>query len=528
MRPSRRDFIRMCSVPLAAASVMRPRAAGAAAPKSKRGGNAVKGPIFNQDDSEFCHVRRPDEVSGEAVDAWVDGLAAAGVGTLVSCVCAMVTNYASRVWESRWSRYDPAGPDDQPVLRHLPSEQIPRTRRWIESEKRLADLGINLHARAFARCRTHGMGAWASIRMNDLHDCTLEDSPLLSTFYKGQRARCLVRVPYRSGSWPDRALDWGLAEVREHYRKLVVELLESLDLDGLELDWMRFGYHFRPGRELEGGRLLTAWVREVRGLCQRAAKRLGHPVRLGVRVPSRPETARRLGLDGVAWAREGLIDLLVPTPFWATCEFQMPIATWRRLLDGTRTVLAGGLEVRYQPVPGGPAQMVTPELAAGAAVAVLKGGADAVYLFNYFATGHGLGTQWGPDRYKAIVRAMGSLDALDKLPRRHALTHRDVRAPGEPSDDPLPASGTACAFRLQTGPKPEGRTVEVLLGLDPASAAPPEVRVNGVVCPGPPRPRDGALAYRVPAEALADEAHVIETSSPKPVRIVRVEFAVGA
>ena len=488
----------------------------------------MRGPIFNQDDSEFAYVRPPEQMTAEAIDAWVDGLHMAGVGTLVSCVCAMTTNYASRAWEPRWARYDPDGPDDQPVLRHLPKARVARTRRWLESERRLADLGINFQARALARCRHHRIGAWVSIRMNDVHDCTLADSPLLSSFYLDQRRRGLLRVHPNPRSWPDRALDWGRQDVRDHCMKLVDELLGTLDLDGLELDWMRFGYHFRPGHEAEGGKLLTAWVRQVRQKCNAAAKRLGHPVRLGARVPSRPDTARKLGTDGAAWASEGLVDLLVPTPFWATCEFDMPIAEWRRLLDGTATVLAGGLEVRYQPVPGGAAQMMTPELATGAAVAVLAGGADQVYLFNYFAQGHSLGKQWTMPTYHAVLRAMQSLDTLAALPRRHAVTYRDVRALDEAPDNPLPAVGTACAFRLQTGPKPTGRPVEVLLERKSKGPA-PRLRVNGIACPAPPEPHGSVLVYAVPPKAVADGTHTLDVAAAdgKPLTLVRVELAIG-
>ena len=66
-------------------------------------------------------------------------------------------------------------------------------------------------------------------------------------------------------------------------------------------------------------------MRDVRKLVADAAAKRGHPIRLGVRVPSRPEVAAGLGLDAVAWAKEGLIDLLVVTPRWATLEFDMPI-----------------------------------------------------------------------------------------------------------------------------------------------------------------------------------------------------------
>ena len=75
---------------------------------------------------------------------------------------------------------------------------------------------------------------------------------------------------------------------------------------------------------------------------------------------------------------------MVVTPRWATLEFDMPIQQWRQMLGKSKVTLAGGLEVLYQPCPGGPATIVTPELATGAALSVLSGGADAVYLFNYF------------------------------------------------------------------------------------------------------------------------------------------------
>jgi hypothetical protein len=483
----------------------------------------LRGPLFNQDSTEFFYTHTADQMSAESIDAWVDSLADAGVGTLFSNTNAMRANYASKVWETDWHGYDPAGPDDQPVLRYLPADDIPGTRRRLDSAKRLADLGIDFHEQAFARCRQHGIGCWASIRMNDLHDCGLEDSPLLSTFYKEHPE--FRRVPYRPVSWTDRALDWAHPEVRDHYMQFVLEHLDRWDLDGLELDWMRFGYHFRIGRELEGGRILTEWTREVRKACQKAAKRLGHPVQLGVRVPSRPDTARNLGLDGIAWAREGLIDLLVPTPFWQTCEFDMPMGTWKRLLTGTKCALAGGLEIRYQPHPSAPAGMMIPDLAVGAAMAVLNGGADFVYLFNYFADMH-LGGQWTKEQYDATLRAMRSLEALDKPARRHAVTFRDILAPGEAPDRALPATGGLLTFRLQTGPKPTGRKVEVLLQTDPPDAPAPELRVNSVLCPAPSS-EDGAYVYPVPEEALADEETVVEAAGGG-VTVVRVEVAVGA
>jgi hypothetical protein len=521
---TRRGFLKTgyCSVAAAAVAPLTVTAQPGGTNRAAR--SFLKGPILNHDSTAFFVAYSADQMNGALVDGWVDSLTEAGVGVMMSNINAMRANYASKVWEPDWQGYDPAAGDDQPVLKHLPKDVIPVTRKRLESARKLADLGINFHQRAIARCRQRGMPAWISIRMNDLHDCDLPDSPLLSGFFKEHRD--WARVPYRSG-WIDRALDWAHPEVREHYLKLIREALTLFDLDGLELDWMRFGYFFRIGREVEGGKILTEFIAQVRRETAQAARRWGHPVRLGARVPSAPETARQLGLDGAAWARAGLIDLLVVTPFWATCEFNMPIATWRRLLDGTEVMLGGGLEVLYRPTPGGKPVEMTPAQAAGAAMAVLSGGADLVYLFNYFPESR----PWAAEQFNSTLRAMAGRESLDALARAHALTYRDVRAPGEPADNPLPATGSQCAFRLQTGPKPVRRKVEVVLELETPKAGEPSVpgvRVNGTPCPEPSK-QGNIFTYPVPEEARSDEVHVIEVTaaSGESIKIARVEFVIG-
>lgn len=499
----------------------------------------IAGPIFNQDSTEFFYTHAADIVSAEAVDAYIDRLKQAGVKTFVSCGNAQRTNYASEVWERDWHGYDPEGAGDQPVLKHALQKQIAPFRHRLDSAKRLAEMGVDFHERALARCRHHGIGAWMTMRMNDVHGCMEQDSPLLSTFYKEQRAAKLLRNTHRDTSWADRSLDWERPDVHEHYFKLVCEQLTRYDMDGLELDWMRFGYHFRPGRESVGGRVITAWMRRVKKECERAAERWGHPVRLGVRVPSRPETARKLGMDGVAWAKEGLVDVVAPSPFWATCEFDMPMQEWRRLLEGTSVELVGCLEIRYQPIPNGSATMMTPELAVGAALSVLHGGADQVYLFNYFPSLHGLTDSWGADTIDRVFQAMRNVSELEKLPRRHAITYRDVRAPGEPLDNALPAtdiqedmpSPSGCALRINTGPKPEKAAVELLLEFNPLGADPESllVYVNSIECALKEVSGDGVARYDVPCDQLVDQSQVIDIigGEAKAFTIVRAEMAIS-
>ena len=62
-------------------------------------GKPWQGPLFNQDSTEFFYTNRPEEISGELIDQYIDLLAHAGIGAFVSCVNAQRANYASQVWE---------------------------------------------------------------------------------------------------------------------------------------------------------------------------------------------------------------------------------------------------------------------------------------------------------------------------------------------------------------------------------------------------------------------------------------------
>jgi hypothetical protein len=90
-----------------------------------------------------------------------------------------------------------------------------------------------------------------------------------------------------------------------------------------------------------------------------------------------------------------------------------------------------------------------PECAVGAAVAVLSGGGDVVYLFNHFQN-----AGWPPADYQRRLKAFSSLTELCKLPRRHVVTHREVVVPGENYRAPLPATGRELSFQLPLGPTP--------------------------------------------------------------------------
>ena len=487
----------------------------------------LSGLLQNEDCTNFFYYQDfPAGKAGEMVDRYVDVLAGAGVNVLMCNTNARRTNYRSEVWQAFWDGYDLNGPDDQPFLADVPPARRKTYRKLVGNMLEVHKQGVDYPARVIQRCRHRSISPWISLRMNDVHENDNLDHPFHSALWRKPGL-------FRQGhpGYYARALDYAHAEVRDHYHALIVETLQRYDLDGLELDFMREPYLFSVGKEQEGRRILTEWLRSIRAVADDAARRRGHAVKLGVRVPSCPDTALGLGLDAPTWAKEGLVDLVVAAPRWSTLEFAMPLDKWRELL-GDRVTLAGGLEAHYRPNPATPQRPVTREEATGAAVAVLCGGADVVYLFNYFQHGH---PKWPIPEYQRTLKSLSSLDALLKLPRRHAVTFRDVTVPGETYRAPLPASGKQLSFTLPLGPAPSpGWQAEATVGIAGLRAvdAPPTVSVNGTAgklqSSKPETTKDRLLTYAFPLTALRGtnrDAVTVAATGNVPVNVLRVEVS---
>ena len=487
--------------------------------------NAPKlvGLLHNEDCTDiFYHGDIPAGKAGDVVDRYVDVIAGAGVTVLMCNTNARRTNYRSDVWKAFWDGYDPNGPDEQPFLAAVAPERRKAYRKLVGNMLEVHRQGVDYPARVIQRCRHHGISPWISLRMNDVHENNNLDHPFHSELWRKPKL-------FRKGhpGYYARALDYAHAEVRDHYRALIVETLQRYDVDGLELDFMREPYLFSKGEETAGGMILTQWLKEIRQLADEAAARRKHPVKLGVRVPSQPETAIGLGLDAPTWAKNGLVDLVVATPRWATMHFDIPLAAWRQLL-GDRVTLAGGLEVLCRPHPGGPIRSRDPEYAAAAAVSVLSGGGDVVYLFNHFQSG-----RWSDPGYQPLLNAFSSLEELRKLPRRHAVTYREVVVPGEGYRPPLPANGTALSFNLPLGPTPlAGSQAEAIIEVaaQDVNGDAPAVSVNGVA--GKMQSNEAMpngnrlLTYAVPPSALPGQNKdtiVITAAEQRSIRVFRVE-----
>ncbi len=404
--------------------------------------------VVNEDNSHFFGSRKPEEMTPAGLHAFVDQYAGSAVTHLFLNANAMRASFRSKSRDAIWDPVDGKEPDG----------------RWPQNAKRLFEAGLDPYQVWIDRCREKGVSPWISMRMNDIHSVDETKNFMHSTFWRTHPE--FWRVPNGSASpWFNRAMNYAHAEVREHQMAFVRELLERYDPDGLELDWMRFGHHLTPGHEREEGKILTDFVREVRTLTAQWSEKRGHPILLAVRAPAHPEAAAGLGMDAVLWAKEGLVDLIVPCPFWTSSDFDIPVELWlERLGDAAnRVVVAPGLEFNARPWPGG--QAVANDLASarGFAASAYHRGAESIYLFNW------MDSQTRPiaeSRYTLLLRDGLTRQVVRSSARRHPICFRDTVPSGFPNGAQLPVdAAVGGSFQIHVGAKPDLGKAWAVFGL---------------------------------------------------------------
>jgi hypothetical protein len=477
--------------------------------------------------------------------------------------------YASKRVGRFWDGFDPdAGPDQPYMCAYFPELKFPEDAEKAKGTYFLLKLycdmekaGLDPFALWFDECRKSGIEKWISYRMNDCHNVDKPEHPMHADIWKKDHG--IWRRDYRFEDWEDRAMEYGQAVVRDHYYTMIEETLERYDVDGVELDWMRFGYNFKPGAEDEGIKILNDYTLRVRRLLDCWELKRGHRIQLSARVPSRPESAYYLGYDPAEWARQGWIDRLVPMNFWGTTDTDTPVEIWKRLLSGTKTKLDIGCEMHLRANRKFPVSHQTLETLRGCVVSGLARGADGVYLFNYMSILRSNDNPFKGEVYDTMLREIGELYTIRNKPRRHVVSYVVTRGEGEADGSALPRrleKEHYTGFRVSVGEPPETghkawvvaafavpgalditgaslslplakrlyRQYEAEPAPPPASSVDAELRVNGLVC----QPDTGVgvavidflktphwytpegirhpLCWRIPENAIRGHAAVVE------------------
>ena len=204
------------------------------------------------------------------------------------------------------------------------------------------------------RCRTNGLAAFISLRLNDSHGKEYVDTPgggdiseipgytlhCVNRFYRDHPQFRIDPDPAKvgKGNWATRVLNWANPEVVEWMFGFIREIAEDYDIDGLELDFMRHCNFFRVEETTaaERAEIMTGFVARVRALLDRTA-RPGQHRWLGARIPCYTEPLAPLGLDLASMARAG-VEIFNLSPYYLSAQ-QTDLAEIRRQVPDATVLL---------------------------------------------------------------------------------------------------------------------------------------------------------------------------------------------
>ncbi|MDP6439253.1 MAG: hypothetical protein QGH74_06445 [Candidatus Brocadiia bacterium] len=205
--------------------------------------------------------------------------------------------------------------------------------RMHEGTNRLIEQGHDPIAVMCNGAHEAGIDFWTRMRMNDLHDRVGQYSNIEAPTKKPKIG--FIEAYYYTPQWKKDHPEWLIgdpkapapqwsfesveanapnhlhAPVREMLFALAAEAVGKYDIDGFEIDFMRFPFFFPHGTAWAHRRVMTAFVRKLRGMIDEEARRRGRPIIFSARLPGTVELSARLGIDLRTWFAEGLLDMCV-------------------------------------------------------------------------------------------------------------------------------------------------------------------------------------------------------------------------
>jgi hypothetical protein len=133
--------------------------------------------------------------------------------------------------------------------------------------------------------------------------------------------------------------------------------------------------------------VMTDYVREIRRTLDRLGRQRGRYIGLSARLPWTIAGAAATGLDAPRWARDGLVNQLVPSPFFAM-TLDADVSEWIAVGKRTGCRIYPCIEDSYRAgisMEGGAPglQWVDLERARATVLNFWNAGADGIYLFNW-------------------------------------------------------------------------------------------------------------------------------------------------
>jgi len=360
-----------------------------------------------------------EEITREGVEYYVKEVANTDVDAYMACPTYLRLPLWRSSIEPHWR--DIAPEETEPVLpRNFIETTYYRIRRYIL--KGGDPVGDIVNA-----CKKYGIAAFFSYRMNDIHHTYDPGNKNLDAFWREHPEL------YIGEGWAyaeQFQQDYMRDEVREHYFRLLEELTEMYDIDGLELDFMRGGRYFKAAEVSQGMAVMTEFVRRVRNMLDRYGRERGKTMSLCVRVPHCLEWARGMGLDVEGWAGQGLVDMInVTSPNTFTTSVFTGIKTYKEA--AANALIYGEL----YPFINHNERITTINELTTAAHHLLSEGADGISFFNYpahhkryLAPTSLLPQAFHNELRPSDLRSITDREALADLPRHYFIYFQQIES----------------------------------------------------------------------------------------------------
>ncbi len=245
---------------------------------------------------------------------------------------------------------------------------------FIVCARELLKNDIDIYKFAINRIKQTKCRVFLSVRMNDAH--YIGDPAINSSFALKNGGEHTI---HRDGAH----LDYSQKAVQNYYYSYIQELLQNYQVDGIELDWLRYPTVLPPQKCFDY-HILNDYMKKIR----RLINVYDDHAALAVRMLPTEEKNLEHGFDVCGWIADGNVDILTIENFYIPTNFELPIAQWRSSIEKRNTknnpyCLLCGADWGVSCVPHYYIAM-TPALVRGFTDTCLTGGADGVYLFNFF------------------------------------------------------------------------------------------------------------------------------------------------
>ena len=210
------------------------------------------------------------------------------------------------------------------------------SRRMRDLNARYVEHGIDPLAIVTEHAHRRGLTVLANFRVNRFS----MDSRQAGSFFRQHPELVLPRDAHPG----EYRMNWARPEVRHHHVSVYSDLLEHYDVDGLDLEFCR-AIPFFNRDEPDKTRHINEFLRSLREEVDRIGARRGRHLQIAVQffTPEGCKLARPFldpeplqhGLDPAAWAREGLVDMLMPDVWAGRLQRPVDLAPYLNMVEGT-------------------------------------------------------------------------------------------------------------------------------------------------------------------------------------------------